>query len=327
MKTIFKLKISGVIILLLLTVQAQSQGFYVTAGAGYGISPMGISSNWEGYESINYYINTTTDTWDGVSHHEQTQNENSGTDTRIKGSGSYGKGIQVGATFGYMFNENISAELGFGYLIGTKIWSIKGESYYTDEQKYVDETNPALNTISTSQSFSTYESKASGNMLRIIPAMRFSAGNGAIKPYARIGLVIGVANKTKGYSNMAGSDYMGVSTVMKYEYKRTGGISLGFAGALGANYKLNDLLGIFAEVSIITQSWAPKKSELTEFTINGEDKFSELTTSEIETEYENSYSFSSTDDDENSPRKSLKGSLPFSSIGLNLGLSFAFGVK
>jgi hypothetical protein len=327
MKTIIKLKIVWVVIMLLLTAQGHSQGFYITVGSGYGLSAVGKESSWEAGESISNTIHTTTDTWNGVTHNYNDIYDGSGTYKRIKGAGSFGKGVQAVATFGYMFTENIGAELGFGYLIGTKITIGKNENSTTNIYNYIDQTNPANNYTTTTYSSSTGKSEASGNMLRIIPAVRFSAGKGSIKPYARVGMVISVANKSTGSSKDVSINNSGVATVYEREYKYSGGISLGFAAALGATYNLTDNFGIFAEIGIITQSWAPKKWELTKYTENGVDKLPDMTTYFKESEFVNSYSYSSSDINEDSPNKSIKFHYPFSSIGINGGLFFTFGGK
>jgi len=319
MKTNQKLKIFWVVIILLFASRAYSQNIYITAGAGYGISPVGNSST----SGTNYEANNTTTTidhWNGTHNYEYIY-ESSIKNSRIKGAGSFGKGFRFGATVGYMFTENIGAELGFDYLMGNKFTT--GTSKYSNTSIY-NFIDSIMNDVNTTHTSGSLKSKGSGNMLRFIPALRITAGKGAIKPYLRLGLVVSVANKLKITSEDSETDNSNVTTVSIHEFKYSGGISLGFAGALGANYKISDHMGVFAEFGIITQSWAPKKGLLTKYTIDGVDKLPGMSDENKETEFVNSYSYTSTNDVSSESRKSIKTHYPFSSIGLNVGVSFSF---
>jgi hypothetical protein len=70
-------------------------------------------------------------------------------------------------------------------------------------------------------------------------------------------------------------------------------------------------------------SYAPNKSEITESKFNGVDILPNMTIRDKQTEYSDSY----TDDNNSSsntsvPRKSTKQNIPFSSIGVNLGIRY-----
>jgi hypothetical protein len=91
----------------------------------------------------------------------------------------------------------------------------------------------------------------------------------------------------------------------------------------GANYKLNDKISLFGEIRIISLAYAPNKAEVTESKSNGVDMLPNMTIRDKQTEYSDNY----TDDNNSSsntsaPRKSTKQSLPFSSIGFNLGIRY-----
>ena len=93
-----------VIIAVLIGATTFAQGLYINAGAGYGF-PAAPYQMAENYSSNS---NTTGNTSDYEI---------------VKGSGSFGKGLQAGAIIGYMFNPNVGAELGISYLFGGKIES------------------------------------------------------------------------------------------------------------------------------------------------------------------------------------------------------------
>jgi outer membrane protein W len=289
MKTKIKFQSTVVIFIVLFVVQVYSQGAYVNLGAGYGFPAapylMADNSTYHSYE-IGYTVDEEI----------------------IKGSGSFGKGLQAGAIIGYMFNPNIGAELGISYLLGNKIES-KNESINENSTYYHSYKN---------------ESKVTGKMLRFTPALKITVGNGNIKPYMKTGLVIGVAGKIKSTSKSTNSDDF-TSETIESEMDLNGGISLGFAGALGADFMLSDNIGIFAEMGIITQSWAPKKGEYTKYSVDGVDKLNDFTTFDKEIEFIESYSFYTENTDYDSPRQELKTYFPFSSVGVNVGVKITLG--
>jgi hypothetical protein len=135
----------------------------------------------------------------------------------------------------------------------------------------------------------------------------------------KAGAVIGFGSKLIMESSGSSSSQFGgnSSNTMKMEF--TGRSSLGFSGALGLQFELSEKLHFFTEVHMITHSWAPKRSVITEYTENGADQLPSMDTNDKETEYLDKYTAS---DDPNAPDKELKYFMPLSSIGLQLGLVF-----
>lgn len=222
---------------------------------------------------------------------------------------SLGKGINTGLYAGYMFNKNLGTELGFSYLIGSK-------NVFTDE--YNNSTIP---------SSSKTEDEWRGRMIRIVPTIRMTAGEKKLRPYMKAGLIVGVGGKL--YSDRHSIDVDPLSTTTTEEsWEYSGGMSLGFHGGIGINYMVNDKIGIFAEVAGNYQNWAMKKGSMTKYTVNGVDQMAMLDTRDKEIEFVDSYSYdSSTPSNPNQPDKSTKFYLPFSSIGINLGVHFSLGGK
>ena len=248
---------------------ADAQEAYVNVGLGYG---MNLASQTMPY--------TETLSFDSIA--------------TIKGvHGSLGKGLNMGVSFGYMFNKNVGVELGVNHLKGSRI-----KSTYTD-YTYI---NTNLQTLTTK-----------ANMLRIIPTIVIATSEGTFCPYAKVGLVVGVMGKvTDIYTNDIGS----------YDYKETressGGIPIGFASNIGLKIEGTNI-SLFGELAIISQSWAPKKSIMTESTYKGVDQLPSMTTYQKETNYVDSYTETTTPN-QNSPRQNTKQYLPMSSFGINVGL-------
>jgi outer membrane protein W len=290
MKQTTKIQLSVAIMSTLFATQANAQGLYVSAGGGYGFSMAPNSS----FSANDYTRNPS-----GIGTVETYKISNS--------TGSFGRGVQFGATVGYMFSENIGAELNIGYLVGSKI---------TTTDKELKNNGDTYSSTAT----------ASGNMLRLTPALRFSVGKDKLKPYMRVGLVIGVGNKIA--TTFSSTDFNasnGKTNIDQSEMALTGGVSMGFAAGIGVNYMFSDKVGIFAELGIISQAWAPSKSVLTKSTSNGADNLPFMTTSQKETDYVSSYTTTSGTFSPGTPSVALKQYTPFSSVGINVGVHLAFG--
>jgi hypothetical protein len=220
--------------------------------------------------------------------------EGSNSDTEEQIFLSLGKGLNFGGTIGNMFNEHVGAELGINYLLG-------GKAKAKDE--YLGGTTE-------------YEFYA--RMLRFIPAIVIAAGGEKINPYAKFGVVVSTGSVKYDYEDKDGGDL----TIRKVKY--SGGIALGFMGAVGAKFKLSDNMSLFAELNTINQSYAPKKGELTEYSFNGTDRLPNLNTYQKEVEFVDKITYDGSYPPTSEPRKELKQKLPLGSVGINFGLEIRF---
>ena len=244
--------------------------------------------------NVGYDFATDKQTWDA----NTTQNTTTSSTTEIVNL-SLGKGINFGGAFGYNFNKNVGAEIGVGYLLG-------GETTATDKQ-----LNGEINKLTIS-----------AKMLQIKPTLVISAGMEKINPYAKFGLLLTSGTITGNENNTS----TGGSREIITEFK--GGIQLGFQSGLGLEYKLSDNLGIFGELNLNSLSYSPNQSTITKDetktggtvrnNLIGEDVY------DIKTVYEDSITSSTSAPDRNAPRKQLKFSLPFGSLGLNFGVKYNF---
>jgi opacity protein-like surface antigen len=216
-------------------------------------------------------------------------------------NGSFGKGVELGLGAGYNLNKNIAAEINLNYLFGGKI----------DFSDATDSNTP------------TETETLKGRMFRIIPTIKVSGGE-KFKPYAKIGLVLGVG--TKLIDESVSYNYIFNGTIDKIEETTEfdGGISFGFKGNAGIDFSISEKLGIFVEINFISQSWAPQKAEITRYELNGVNKLSSLDVRDKETEFVESYDPNLNIETYESD-KSLKIYLPFSSWGFNAGIKLTFG--
>lgn len=214
---------------------------------------------------------------------------------------SLANGANAGVGAGYMFNQNVGAELGVNYLMGGTVTSkiITGTFTTTNDWK--------------------------GSMLRITPSFVVSVPMESITIYGRMGLAVGMMPSVMNiYKRTDGS----TSGTKEMEEKFSGGMGLGLSSAAGLGFGLSDKLHLFAELNYVSMSYRPEKSVVIKATDGGKDVLPDMTTSEKETEYVTEF-----DSDKYKPSDSqptvmpLTNALnfPFSSVGVNLGIRFMLG--
>lgn len=185
--------------------------------------------------------------------------------------GSYGAGFEVAGALGYSLTSSVAAELGVVMNLGP--------SYETKEIRQ----NTAQN------STTTYE----GSMLAFSPALIVSGQLGGLKPYARIGIVLGFPSQVITESRPTNQ------VVNTY----SGGQFFGFQGALGTTFSAGGSFTMYVELSMLGGSWSPTKLE---------EKDGAVTTAfTLKDSYADTETFTLS-----------QPSVPFGSVGLRAGLMF-----
>lgn len=204
-----------------------SSGFYIGAHGGYNEKFGGT----RGVSFINLVM--------GIPFLTVDQN-----DTYIETvSFSYGKGINAGLNFGYMFNDHFGVELGADYFMGSN------------------------NTFENKSGSSTATYKTKGQMIQLSPMVVASTGGDKISGYTKVGLIVGIAGKViDDYYAVEPSGYESVV------FERTGGLGLGFTVAGGAEFGINETLSLFSEINFKNLAYSPKKGEITKVDANGVDQ-------------------------------------------------------
>ncbi|MBD3861955.1 MAG: hypothetical protein ACI9NI_002636 [Olleya marilimosa] len=229
--------------------------------------------------------------------------------------GSYGEGANVQLRGTYYFNESFGVDLGLGYLHGT------------------DQTISEVN-VPNREVDAVARARAFGASTSIV----YKFTNNI---YGRFGALLKLGGKTeavvydKSVLSQAEADAFGIplGSYSETNYKEDfhGHFPLGFVGALGYKFNLNDNLNLFVEAEYYGISLKRKDSEITEFNTdvvlpdgtvafagfynidnlpNGYNK---------ETTYVDNLSNSNTD----SSRK-LSQKVPYSSFGINFGITYRF---
>jgi len=215
---------------------------------------------------------------------------------------SLGKGVNIGGTFGYMFYNNMGAELGLSYLIGSKTKATSINAYDT-----------------TSNYYTKGDIDISSKMLLINPSFIIKSKFLNIKPYAKFGAIIGIGQFTTSESKYYNEVYNS-STKYLTTTKFNGGFAFGLTASLGASYSIKESLSAFGELTYTNLAYAPTKSEITTYSRNDIDKLNTLNISQKNTEYVNK--ITNTNTSGTTPTQKLKESYTYGSIGLNIGLRY-----
>lgn len=231
-------------------------------------------------------LNLTNTTQTGPSAYEETQI-----------NFSLGKGVNTGLNIGYMVNEHIGFELGVNYLIGAKTKST---------EKY------------TNGDYSNND--VSSKMIQIKPTIILATSMKKFTPYAKFGITIGSGKIT------ANNDTKNGSTTFSRTLLLNKGIGIGFNGAVGILFPINKNLSFSTELATTNMQYSPKKGLITKSSVNGVDNLAGFSVYNKETDYVKKITYNSGGSFPNSgvPRQELAIAMPFSSIGINIGLKYSF---
>lgn len=113
-------------------------------------------------------------------------------------------------------------------------------------------------------------------------------------------------------------------TNFKQDFEYKGGLPFGFSAALGFQIKLTDKIRFFTEVEFTQLTYNPKKKVMTLW-VNSNGTTVDLGTLDkilVETEYKKNYTILDGQTDTNAPNPQPTLRMPFSSIGLGIGLIY-----
>ncbi|WP_310555923.1 outer membrane beta-barrel protein [Flavobacterium sp.] len=208
-----------------------------------------------------------------------------------------GKGLNVGATFGYMFNKYVGAELGVNYLLGGKT-----------EGKQTELSGDYSN------------SSISAKMLQIKPTLVIAGGFSKVNPYAKFGVLVGIASVI----NLESEQRSGTD-ILNSNLKFSGSSSIGFHSGVGLLYSLNDKISLFGELNMVNLNYSPKKASYTEYSENGVNVLPLIDVADKEFEFVDSFTNdSSIPSNPAQPSKEVKATFNFGSLGLNIGMRYNF---
>lgn len=215
---------------------------------------------------------------------------------------SYGGGTNVGLNVGYMFSEHVGAELGFSYFLGSEVTS---------------------DMVSVPTGDLTVMRKST--QMRLAPSIVLTTG-GDFALYTKAGLVLPVGGST--IINYV--DGTNPNSVVERDFEAKGAMSLGFQGAIGANYKLSDNLSIFGELSAVNLRIKSASNTMTRNSTNGTDVISLMDTYDKETTFVDELGPNSNNAGYNSDYKNteakedLASTTNFNGFFINIGVKYSF---
>ena len=268
-----------------------AQNFYVDGHVGYGF---GINGE------TNLFVNETTFSTSSGQFNYQ------GEAIKL----SLGRGFNFGINGGYFFNKNIGVDLGLNYQIGSSTESKRLNIY-----ERTDQSNQLYRTTNNN------EITLSSNILHITPAIVLKTEFQKFSPYVKMGLVMGTGKiKSSSTNSRTYSSPQPAEPVHReYELEYYGGLALGFEGAFGVTFTINENLSWLAETYFRSMSYAPKNGLVTKSIENGVDVLNNLSDHEKNIKYSKEYSYNSNQD---TPQETSMIRLPYNSLGLKIGMRF-----
>lgn len=160
-------------------------------------------------------------------------------------NGSFGKGVNFAAVFGYDFCSNLGLELGLIYKLSTEF----EESYQGD--------------------YGTFSVTRNGSFFGFAPTFVINAPLEKIKPFAKIGLLIALPASEIEIVNANGDTQTGTFS---------SGVDFGLTGGAGVLFPINTQVSFIAELVFVSFTWKPSEVEETYYdgtteTIKLEDEF------------------------------------------------------
>lgn len=306
--------------------QSANKGFYIKVAGGYFFS---VSPGQ--FPDVGPY--PPRDEHDAL-------NPGTGATTKLREkvlTGSYGEGVRGGVTGGYVINKHISVELTVNYFSSKK-------NLMTRNRTTIQGTDTEVGKI---------ESKGNVQAVDIAPSIVISPGYEKFNPYVRFGFAVPVwgrlyietdASRT---SPVAGQpSYVVARTAIHRKEEIHPSPTIGFQGALGCHYRINEKLGLFLEAEYRNVPVRSKNKEVTTYNENtkvintntgqqvGGDinrGLSDLSVAERNTDYvttldQNSNTPTGTTGtvthykNDNAPANDLKSFINIGGLGANLGL-------
>lgn len=227
-------------------------------------------------------------------------------------NGTAGAGVKANVTAGYMFNPYIGVELGVSYFHGDKtlIGRLRSPQVASEENTYL-------------------------RGFDVAPGIFLTPNFKTVNPYARMGLIVPVAGELtiETIAKQANGGGPGTDILVEAKSEVKASFSVGYFGAIGLNYPINDNLSIFGEVEIKNLSIKSKSAEIIEYATtaisNGQSQLvpgqqlADLPVYEKKFEFTDDYNQSTTTTpNQNEPRKIPLQFVNASGTGINVGIRF-----
>lgn len=270
-------RIPLLLLLSFLSVATFGQGFYFRTGLGYAFPSAGQSIDGSGTPYSGTYSGTSGN-------------------YSIK-SASFAAGLQGQLALGYLINRHIGVQLDFNIGVSPKKYSFTATN--------VNVGGYAGNI--------TFQAQAKSSVLAI-PSIVLQNGGDLWNLYSRLGVVLPINTKLIIDQVQVNAPGTGATTVDDFTFEMTNSFSLGMAAAVGLQYRVNERLCIWGEVSMISLSVYAKQQKLTAVSENGISYPLTAVSGNQVINYSKNITADSTG--ANQPTYSQ----PFSNVGINFGI-------
>lgn len=220
--------------LLLFSYEGICQKFYLKAGGGYKLQAGKtnfIDADPNGFTKIVPSVEVSVD--------------NNDIATVEDVSGTFGGGLELALTGGYEINNYLAAELGIVYLNGKE--KVIGS---WEDQVSIEKSTAYLEGV------------------LLTPSLVIDPGFSGVNPYVRAGLVLTAAGKLFVDTSVEVPDGAGpgVDVSVNAHTVVEPNFSLGYTGAIGALFPVNEKISLFGEVEFRNFTIQAKEGEIEEFT-------------------------------------------------------------
>jgi opacity protein-like surface antigen len=276
-------KVVSSLAIVLAGITASAQGFYLRLGMGYdlpqaGQTMDGTATPYNGSRNATTYVTTYN----------------------IKVA-SFASGMWGSLAGGYMFNDNVGAELAANIGMNMKKYT------------FTDENSPYA-----AGAVENLEQQANTPILLMPSLVLQTNSESALNIYGRLGIAIPLNTKITEDEVFVFS-YAGQPVVDDYTSQISNSFSLGYNAALGVKYKVSDKVSVWGEVSMLSMSLFIKQMKLTSVSENGYS----IPLDSVSGPHTVKFSRTATVD--TSATTQAAYSQPFSNIGFHFGVIFNFG--
>lgn len=214
---------------------------------------------------------------------------------------SYGAGLAGTLALGYNLSKNLGVEM-----VATS--TAAGKNYKFSS---VYEYNSGGVSYTEKRKATSY-----GNTLLLQPSFVVQTGGVKTNIYTRMGIIVPVMNLL--VYDITYIESMN-NNIVKTKEEYSMHFSLGATGAIGASFKLSEVLRLYSELCMVSYSPTLKKGVRTEYSRNGDDLLKYLSLKDREIEFEKTGKIVSSPAPDK-PSVAQTKTIPFGNIGINAGL-------
>ncbi len=276
--------------LISLQLSSVAQKVYFKGQIGYDFGILKSQMNLTSDNIVEYYDSTTV-----TSSYQSYRN-------------SYATGVSFTVGLGIMITKHFGAEL-TGFYTVCKKQNFESQIQMQDNLGY--------------HFYANNEYSLKGTYYGLKPSFTFTLPGNELRPYARIGAVLGfskleenmkmhVTNDSPNYLPFSGMEY-----TLQYKMKLVAGIN----ASLGLEYMILTRLWLYAELEGSFVNYSPLSATYTNYEVNRQDITKKMTIHEREISFVESYS-DADNKSANEPTKMLPINYSFSSIGISIGLKY-----